>query len=104
MTLLEAMVALVILGLSATGFLELFQQVSSQTAVTASRAEVLAVAEATMERAILDGAAAPAPSDSAGLMRRLEWRAHPSGLRELVVTVEAPRGGRVELHRLVGTP
>lgn len=100
MTLLEAMVALVVLGLSAVGFLDLFQQVATRTARTAGRAEVLAVAEATMERALLDRRG-DAALDSAGLARRVEWRAHPTGMRELVVTVEGQAGGRVTLHRLV---
>ncbi|MDX2183247.1 MAG: type II secretion system protein [Gemmatimonadaceae bacterium] len=102
MTLLESLVALVVLGLSALGFLELFQQVAARTAATAGRAEVLAIAEATMERALSDRATlAPALRDSAGYRQRLDVQPHPTGLLEVVVTVEHARDGRVTLHRLV---
>ncbi|MCU0624788.1 MAG: hypothetical protein MUF53_13135 [Gemmatimonadaceae bacterium] len=101
MTLLESLVALVVLGLSAVGFLDLFQAVSARTAATAGRAQVLAIAESTMERVLVD-AAAPvgALPDSAGVQRRIEVRPHATGLREIVVTVEAATGGRMALHRL----
>lgn len=103
MTLLESLIALVVLGLSAVGFLDLFQEVSARTAATASRAQVVAVAEATMEHALAEpSGAVPTYPDSAGLRRRVELRAHATGLRELVVTVERDGGGRVSLHRLVG--
>jgi type II secretory pathway pseudopilin PulG len=105
MTLLESLVALVVLGLSAVGFLDLFQAVSARTAATAGRAQVLAIAESTMERVLVD-AAAPvgtpvvALPDSAGVQRRIEVRPHATGLREIVVTVETATGGRMALHRL----
>lgn len=102
MTLLESLVALVVLGLSALGFLELFQQVAARTAATAGRAQVLAIAEATMERALSDRASiAPMVRDSGGVRRQIEVQQHPSGLLDVVVTVEDARDGRVTLHRLV---
>lgn len=101
MTLLESIVALVILGLAAVGFLELFQRASVATRDTASWSRAVAVAELTMERAVLQTAAS---SDSAdGLHRRVEIRPWKNGLREIVVTVDVPppAGASVVLHRLV---
>jgi Tfp pilus assembly protein PilE len=102
MTLLESFIALVVLGLSALGFLELFQQVAARTAATAGRAHIVAIAEATMERALSDRSAiAPTVRDSAGVRQRVELRQHPSGLLDVVVTVEHARDGQITLHRLV---
>ncbi len=101
MTLLESIVALVILGLAAVGFLELFQRVSVSTRDTASWSHAVAVAELTMERAVLS---ADASTDSiGGMRRRVELRPWKHGLREIVVTVEVPPplGASVVLHRLV---
>ena len=48
MTLLESIVALVILGLAAVGFLELFQRASVATRDTANWSRAVAVAELSM--------------------------------------------------------
>lgn len=101
MTLLESIVALVILGLAAVGFLELFQRASVATRDTASWSRAVAVAELTMERAVVQSTAV---SDSVdGISRRVEIRPWTNGLREIVVTVDVPppAGARVVLHRLV---
>jgi type II secretory pathway pseudopilin PulG len=103
MTLLESIVALVILGLAAVGFLELFQRVSVSTRDTAAWSHAVAVAELTMERAVLNAEAA---TDSIeGLRRQVELRPWKHGLREIVVTVDVPPpvGASVVLHRLVAT-
>jgi type II secretory pathway pseudopilin PulG len=100
MTLLETLVALVVLGLAATGFLELFQRASAATADRAAWQRAVAVAETTMESVL---AGAPATGDTlGGLRRRVEVRPRPDGLREVVVTVALPGAGdaRVELRRL----
>ncbi len=101
MTLLESIVALVILGLAAVGFLELFQRASVATRDTASWSHAVAVAELTMERAVLRTEASR--DTVGGLQRRVEIRPWTLGLREIVVTVDVPppAGATVVLHRLV---
>jgi Tfp pilus assembly protein PilV len=110
MTLLEAMLALVILGLSAVGVLDVMH--TSADGVRAARewTRASAVAEATMEAALLgdalqaqDAMSGEAVADS-GWSRRLEVRAGPGRLADLVVTVTTPRGVRFELHRLAAVP
>lgn len=100
MTLLETLVALVVLGLAATGFLELFQRASTATVDRAAWQRAVAVAETTMESALAGDRIASDTLD--GLRRRLEVRPYGGGLREVVVTVTLPGAGgaRVELHRL----
>ncbi len=101
MTLLESVVALVILGLAAVGFLELFQRVSVATRDTAGWSRAVAVAELSMERAVLRAEAA---NDSiSGMRRRIEIRPFGAGLREVIVTIDVPppSGAQVVLHRLV---
>lgn len=101
MTLLESLVALVVLGLAATGFLELFQGASRAATDRAQWQRAVAVAESTMEGAL---AGESLVADTlGGLRRRVEVRRRDDGLREIVVTVAVPGGGdaRVELHRLV---
>jgi type II secretory pathway pseudopilin PulG len=101
MTLLESIVALVILGLAATGFLELFQRATVATRDTANWSRAVAVAELTMEQAVLRRTAARDTVDGVG--RRVEIRPWAGGLREIVVTVDVPPpvGASVVLHRLV---
>lgn len=101
MTLLESLVALVILGLAAVGFLELFQRASLATRDTAAWSHAVRVAELTMERAVL--MPAPVRDTIGGLPRRVELRPWGAGLQELVVSVEVPppAGATVRLHRLV---
>jgi Tfp pilus assembly protein PilV len=105
MTLLESLVALVVLGLSAVGFLELFQRVTRQTADTAAWTRSVAMADAVLERA----AAGDASALRSGVDSTDEWRVIvgvrpiPAGLREVTVTVTSRRasGPSVVLRRLV---
>lgn len=101
MTLLESLVALVILGLAAVGFLELFQRASVATRDTAAWSHAVRVAELTMEHAVL--VPAPLRDSLGGLQRRVELRPWGQGLREVVVSVDVapPSGATVTLHRLV---
>ncbi len=104
MTLLESIVALVILGLAAVGFLELFQRATVATRDTAAWSRAVAVAELSMERAVLR--AESSRDTVSGLARRIEVRPWANGLREIVVTVDVPppAGASVVLHRLVTAP
>jgi type II secretory pathway pseudopilin PulG len=101
MTLLESMVALVILGLAAVGFLELFQRASVATRDTAAWSRAVAAAEVSMERAVLLPESVVDSVD--GLRRRIDVRPWSAGVREIIVTVDVPppAGASVVLHRLV---
>jgi type II secretory pathway pseudopilin PulG len=104
MTLLESIVALVILGLAAVGFLELFQRASVATRDTSGWSRAVAAAEVSMERAVLLPANVRDSID--GLRRRVDVRPWGAGVREIVVTVDVPppAGASVVLRRLVSTP
>jgi type II secretory pathway pseudopilin PulG len=106
MTLLEALTALVILGLAATGFLAVFDGAARAARRADATAHLVAQAEATLAEAAVRGPDAadftPAP---AGLARRVELRPwHRAGLAELVVTVRTTEGDSVQLRRLVRAP
>jgi type II secretory pathway pseudopilin PulG len=109
MTLLEALVALVILGLSAVGFLEAFQGTSRATRDAETWVQAVGYAEAAMERTKLGGGAAGAPFPDAlppGFARRVDVRPWPgaAGVAEVTVTIALPGGGAFVLHRLVRSP
>jgi hypothetical protein len=107
MSLLEAFTALVILGLTAVGFLDVFQSGAHSAMRADEWGRIVAEAEATMEGATLAGATAglPATASSDGYARRIDVRPHATNLSEIVVTVTSPRGTRFTLHRLVrGAP
>ena len=103
LTLLEVMVALVILGLVGLGFLELFHQ--SHRVVADSRQWLAAVvyAEDGMEEVKLQGITNLPPAEDlpGGFRRQIAaspWRA---GLAAVTVTVSLPGGGSFDLQRLV---
>jgi len=100
MTLLEALAALVILGTTAVGFLEVFHT-SARTARDAGEwAQVTSYAESLMEETKLDSAD-PAPVDAPrGMSARVETRPWAPGVSEVVVVVTSATGRRLELHRL----
>jgi type II secretory pathway pseudopilin PulG len=102
MTLLESIVALVVFGLAAIGFLELFQRVQASAVDAVAWTRAVDVAEATLERAAL-GEALVADDTLAGLRRRVRIVPYAARLRRVTVTVElpAPQRGEFELHRLV---
>jgi type II secretory pathway pseudopilin PulG len=101
-TLLEALVALVIMGLAAVGFLEAFQGASRSARDADTWAQAVSHAEAGMESALLG---VDAREDSLpGLGRRIEARAWRGDVDEVTVTVTMPRGGRYVLRRLVRRP
>jgi Tfp pilus assembly protein PilV len=103
MTLLEVMLALVILGLVGLGFMELLHQ--SHRLITDSRrwSQAVGYAEDGMEGVKLRGAPLrPVLDDLPGGFRRQVsaalWR---PGLTAVKVTVTLPGGGQFDLNRLI---
>jgi Tfp pilus assembly protein PilV len=101
MTLLESLAALVILGTTAVGFLEVFHTTARVTRDAAEWAQVSEYAESVMERTKVE-----APSDDIagdaprGVTARVEARPFAPGVSEVVVVVTSPGGRRLELRRL----
>jgi Tfp pilus assembly protein PilV len=99
-TLLEALVALVVLGVGATGFLGLFQQSAHAARNAAEWTRTVAYAESGMEAATIG----VAPLDTLpGWTRAVDTRPWPgrAGLTEIDVTVVSPRGVRFTLRSVV---
>ena len=105
MTLLEALVALVILGLAATGFLEGFRAGGRTARDAADWSAAVAAAEVTLEAALLD---APPPDSLARWQPRVArtpWTGATRGRVDVVTaTVTLPDGGEFTLRRLVRRP
>lgn len=107
LTLLEVMVALVILGLVATGFLETFAGALRSTAGARAWAQALVYAEEAQEAIKIDGAAQMTGGGTplgGGFSRRITLRRWREGLTQATVTITLPDGGQFELDRLVPTP
>jgi len=102
-TLLESVVALVILGLAAVGLLELFQGSARGTRDAEAWVTAVAYAEEGIEG--LKAGLAPGVQDSrntpAGFRRRMELRGWRSGMADAVVTVTLPGGSQLVVHRLI---
>jgi prepilin-type N-terminal cleavage/methylation domain-containing protein len=107
LALLEVMVALVIVSLVATGYLQLLH--ASHVLVARARAQAQAVSYATagMERAKLElPKLDPKPTEllPGGFRRKVVARHWRPGIALLTVTVFLPDGARFELARLVQEP
>ena len=100
MTLLESLAALVILGSTAVGFLEVFHASARATRDAGEWAQVTAFAESVMERTKLDSRAADAVDAPQGASARVETRPWAPGIDEITVVVTSPSGRRLELRRL----
>lgn len=102
MTLLEGLVALVITGLAALGFLGVFEQHARATRDRVAWSDVVAFAESGMEAAKAGGAALATATGEQGarLDRRIERRPWQGKLQEIVVTVRARDGQVFTLRRL----
>ena len=104
-TVLETMVALVIVGLVVTASLELYGSSLRSASGAEAWSTVTAYAEEGMELAKLDlrATVARGPEELPGGYRR-RVVAHPlaNGLSEVRVTVVFPDGGTFELRRLTG--
>jgi|SRR5690349_4787079 len=102
MTLLESLAALVILGTTAVGFLEIFHTTARSTRNAEDWARLVAYAESVMEQTKVDAAASSAPGldAPAGMTARVETRAWAPGVTEVIVVTTSRDGRRLELHRL----
>lgn len=109
MTLLESLVALVILGLASAGFLQLFQGSSRSTRDAEAWVKAVGYAEASMEQTKLGtrgGERSLVDSLPPGFA--LDTDVQPwlgaRGLEQITVTVALPDGGAFVLRRLVRVP
>ena len=103
MTLLEALVALVILGVSATGFLGAFQASAQSTRNADAWVTAVSLAEASMEATKFENAQLPGDSLPPGFSRTIRARPWDEAARidEIMVRIGMPDGGAFELRRLV---
>lgn len=103
MTLLEALVALVILGVSAVGYLDVFQGGARAVLQADEWERTVAIAESTMEAALLgDALQSQRAVGNADDRFTRSVAVHPwrGDLAEVVVTVGSPRGTTFTLRRL----
>jgi type II secretory pathway pseudopilin PulG len=104
MTLLEALVALVILGASAAGFLGVFQNGARSVQSAAEWNRATEAAEAALEesvRARVAGANEPLQMDGAGPPTRVEVQQWSATVDDVVVHVALSDGRTMTVHRLV---
>lgn len=108
MTLLESLVALVILGLAAVASLTVLLTSSTATSNAEAWGEAVARAESVMEQTKLGVGAGdavfPNPSGSNGSNVTRRPRPELPGVDEVTVTISLPGGGSFILHRLVRAP
>jgi prepilin-type N-terminal cleavage/methylation domain-containing protein len=107
LTLLEVMVALVIVAIAAGGFLEIFVRVLRSTADAHGWAKALVYAEQGQEMVKIDGVASAAARPSTllgGFTRRIAVRRWRYEVDRVTVTVTLPDGRRFDLDRLVPPP
>jgi prepilin-type N-terminal cleavage/methylation domain-containing protein len=104
LTLLEVMVALVILGVVATGFFETFAGSLRATARSREWAQALVYAEEGQEAikigAPIAGVGMAMPLGG-GFSRRVAFQPWQNGVVRATVTVTLPEGVQFELDRLV---
>ncbi|MBA2707396.1 MAG: type II secretion system protein [Gemmatimonadaceae bacterium] len=103
MTLLESVVALVILGLAAVGLLELFQGSARGTRDAEAWVTAVAYAEESVEQ--LKAGLPPGVQDvrraPTGFRKSVELRAWRNSMTDAVVTVTLPGGSQLVVHRLI---
>jgi prepilin-type N-terminal cleavage/methylation domain-containing protein len=107
LTLLEVMVALVILGLVGTGFLEIFAGSLRATARSRDWAQALVYAEEGQEAikiGDLTSVSSIATPLGGGFSRRVAVQPWRQGVVRATVTVTLPEGVQFELDRLVPLP
>lgn len=107
LTLLEVMVALVILGLVATGFLESFGGALRATAQSRTWAQALVYGEQGQELIKVEGLARARALEArlgGGFSRRVAVLPWQEGVVRATVQVTLPDGSRFDLDRLVAAP
>src|SRR5688572_28205594 len=104
MTLLESLIALVLLGLAAVGFLEAFQSASRSTTNAADWVQAVSYAEAAMEQTKLgSGDRAAASTLPPGFVRRIDvqpWSG-AGDVARITITITHPGERTFVLNRLV---
>lgn len=106
-TLLETMVALVILGIAVAGYLELFGSTTRLGAASAAWSQALSYAEQTLEEVKLDPARAASRTSEplpGGFSRAVRTQAWSSQLQLVTVVVTLPTSGELRVARLVVVP
>jgi Tfp pilus assembly protein PilV len=106
MTLFEALVALVILGLAAVGALEAIHTSSRTTRDAAVWVQAVGYAESTMEQTKLGNGVAEIAADPTlpgGFSRRVTVQPWVRGIDRVSVSIGLPGGGAFVLDRLVRT-
>jgi Tfp pilus assembly protein PilV len=104
MSLLEAVVALVILGLSAVGYLDVFRSGARSLTQADDWERTVAIAESSMEAALLGDALqaqGALPDVDSNFQRQVSVRPWRADLVEVTVSVTSPRGVVYTVHRLV---
>lgn len=107
LTLLETMVALVILGLVVLAFLEVFGLSARSSRETEVWARAVSYAQDGMELAKLDLPQALGRGREpleGGYVRWIQVRPSDDGLQQVSVIVTFPDGGRFVVDRLVSSP
>ncbi|PYP20531.1 MAG: hypothetical protein DMD53_10335 [Gemmatimonadetes bacterium] len=101
LTLLEVLVALVVLGLVAVAYVQVFHGSHALVASSREWSQAIAYAEDAMERTKL-GSTQPSGPDTlpGGFRRQVTTQPWQPGLTLLTVTVFFPGEGRFDLHRL----
>lgn len=102
LTLLETMVALVILGLVVLGYLELFTAASRSTRQAEVWSQAVAYAEDAMEALKIEPGLPPLGREplAGGFERTVEARAWDADTRLVTVIVHLPQGGSYTVSRL----
>lgn len=101
MTLLEALVALVILGASAAGFLGVFQNAARSVQSAAEWNHASATAASAIDESVRAALEQRAPElDQSGTVR-IETRPWSATVDDVVVQVALPDGRLLTVHRLV---
>jgi prepilin-type N-terminal cleavage/methylation domain-containing protein len=107
LTLLEVLVALVILSLVVVGCLQLFSGSLGSAAAAGTWSQAVVYAEDAMEAAKL-GPTGPRPTAvealPGGFRRRVTVRPWSAGIVRVTVTVAFPGGGQFDLDRLTPLP
>ncbi|NIR44008.1 MAG: type II secretion system protein [Gemmatimonadetes bacterium] len=107
LTLLETMIALVILGLVVLGYLEVFAGTARAQRQAELWTQAVTYAEDAMELAKIDLAAADARGEeelAGGFRRQVQSRPAGPSLRLVTVTVYFPERGQFVLERLLEAP